>query len=183
MTFDPNTANSELFLSDDNRETTRLWSDLRPPAEQPHRFQRCPQVLCREGLLDRSYWEVEWSGGADIGVAYKGISRRGTAANCLLGHNEMSWSLECREGSYTPCHDRKRFGSSSPDPFTHRVGVYLDWHAGSLSFFSVSADAMVLLHTFSSAFSERLYPGVWVWAYEGSARLCQVQQNWERLLQ
>ncbi|XP_062250768.1 E3 ubiquitin/ISG15 ligase TRIM25-like isoform X1 [Platichthys flesus] len=182
LTFDPSTANSELLLSAHNRKATRVWSDNRY-LENMDRFECCPQVLCREGLLDSVYWEVEWSGGADIGVTYNSLSRDGDPASCLLGHNESSWSLECSEDSYTPCHNNRRFQSSSPDPFTRRVGLYLDWSAGSLSFYCISQDAMVHLHTFSSTFSQPLYPGFWVWAYDGSVSLCQVELNWERLLQ
>nr|XP_046246929.1 E3 ubiquitin-protein ligase RNF135-like isoform X2 [Scatophagus argus] len=181
LTFDPNTANSELLLSDCNRMATRVWSD-RQTLDHPDRFERCPQVLCREGLLDSVYWEVVWSGGADIGVTYNSISRDGDTASCLLGHNQQSWSLECSEGSYTPCHDNKRFRASSPRPFTHRVGVYLNWSVGSLSFYAVSQDTMVHLHTFTSTFSEPLYPAFWVWAYDGSVLLSHVELAWERLL-
>lgn len=125
---------------------------------------------------------MEWSGGADIGVAYNNISRDGDKANCLLGHNEWSWTLECSEGSYTPCHNRKRFKSSSPEPFTHRVGLYLNWSAGTLSFYCVTQDSMIHLHTFTSTFTEPLYPGFWVWAYDGSVSLCHVELEWEHTL-
>ncbi|XP_031731152.1 stonustoxin subunit beta-like [Anarrhichthys ocellatus] len=182
LTLDPNTANSELHLTDCNRRATRVWSDHQP-SEHPDRFKHCPQVLCREGLLDSVYWEVEWSGGADIGVTYNSISRNGDTASCLLGHGERSWSLECSEGSYTPCHHNKRFRSSSPRPFTHRVGVYLNWSAGSLSFYCISQNTMVHLHTFNFTFTEPLYPGFWVWALDGSVSLTQVELDWERLLQ
>ncbi|KAJ4942704.1 hypothetical protein JOQ06_005221 [Pogonophryne albipinna] len=182
LTFDPNTANSELHLTEGNRKVTRVWSDHRP-TEHPDRFERCPQVLCREGLLDSVYWEVVWSGGADIGVSYNSISRDGDTRSSLLGHSERSWSLECSEGSYTPCHQNDRFRPSSPQPFTHRVGVYLNWSVGSLSFYCISQDTMVHLHTFTSTFTEPLYPAFWVWAYGGSVSLCQVELDWERLLQ
>ncbi|XP_070764414.1 tripartite motif-containing protein 14-like [Enoplosus armatus] len=182
LTFDPNTANSELHLTDCNRKATRVWSDHRP-SDHPDRFERCPQVLCREGLLDSVYWEVVWSSGADIGITYNSISRDGDTGSCLLGHNKQSWSLECSEESYTPCHNNKRFRSSSPQPFTHRVGVYLDWFAGSLSFYCISQDTMVHLHTFNSTFTEPMYPGFWIWAYDGSVSLNQVKLDWEQLLQ
>ncbi|XP_078101243.1 uncharacterized protein LOC144513928 isoform X2 [Sander vitreus] len=182
LTFDPNTANSELRLSDSNRTVTRVWTELWPP-EHPDRFQSCPQVLCREGLLDSAYWEAEWSAGADIGVAYNDICRDGDAARCLLGHNARSWSLECSEGSYTACHANRRFRVAAPRPFARRVGVHLDWSAGALSFYCVSQDAMVHLHTFRDTFTEPLYPAFWVWAYDGSVSLSQVELDWERLLQ
>ncbi|XP_040895957.1 tripartite motif-containing protein 16-like [Toxotes jaculatrix] len=182
LTFDPSTANSELHLTNCNRKASRVWSDHQP-SDHPERFKCCPQVLCREGLLDSAYWEVEWSGGADIGVTYNSISRDGDTGSCLLGHSEQSWSLECSEGSYTPCYNNKRFRSSSPEPFTHRVGVYLNWSAGFVSFYCVSQDTLVHLHTFNSTFTEPLYPGFWVWAYYGSVSLCQVELDWERQLQ
>lgn len=180
LTFDPNTANSELQLTNSNRKVTRVWLENQP-SEHPDRFGCCPQVLCREGLLDSAYWEVVWNGGADIGVAYNSISRDGDTVSCLLGHNRMSWSLECSEGSYTPCHCNKRFRSSSPRPFTHKVGVYLNWSAGSLSFYCISQDTMVHLHTFKSTFNQPLYPAFWIWAYGGSVSLCNVASDWERL--
>ncbi|XP_039667158.1 zinc-binding protein A33-like [Perca fluviatilis] len=184
LTFDPNTANSELRLSDSNRTVTREWTALWPP-EHPDRFRRCPQVLCREGLLDSAYWEVEWRGGADIGVAYNDNCRDGDAARCLLGHNERSWSLECSEGSYAACHANRRFRAAvaAPEPFARRVGVHLDWSAGALSFYCISPDAMVHLHTFRDTFTEPLYPAFWVWAYDGAVSLSQVELGWERLLQ
>lgn len=125
---------------------------------------------------------MEWRGGADIGVTYNNISRDGDTVNCLLGHNERSWTVECAEGSYTPCHNRKRLKSLSPENFTHRIGIYLNWPAGALSFYCVSQDMMVHLHTFSCAFTEPLYPGFWVWAYNGSVSLCHVELEWEHTL-
>ncbi|KAM9762636.1 uncharacterized protein ACNS7B_004653 isoform 1-T2 [Menidia menidia] len=181
LTLDPNTASSELYLTEGNRRATRSWLDVQT-SEHPERFQRCPQVLCREGLLDSVYWEVTWKGGADVGVTYNSISRDGDADCCLLGQNPQSWSLECSEGAYTPCHNRRRLSSSSPQPFSNRVGIYLDWPAGCLSFYCVSEDRMVHLHTFRSSFTQPLYPGFWVWAYDGWVSLCQVELGWERLL-
>ncbi|XP_030582495.1 tripartite motif-containing protein 14-like [Archocentrus centrarchus] len=181
LTLDPNTANSELLLTENSRTATRVWRDIES-SSHPERFEHCPQVLCREGLLDKVYWEVEWSGGADIGIAYNNISRNGKTANCLLGHNEWSWTVECSEGIYTPCHNRKRFKSSSPEPFARKVGVYLNWSAGTLSFYCVTQDSMVHIHTFTSTFTEPLYPGFWVWACDGSVSLCHVELEWERVL-
>ncbi|KAJ7997989.1 hypothetical protein DPEC_G00217890 [Dallia pectoralis] len=77
LTLDLNTAHRNLYLSEENRKVT--WrSEEQPYPDHPERFDYCKQVLCREGLSGRCYWEVEWSGGwADIGVTYKGINRRG----------------------------------------------------------------------------------------------------------
>lgn len=191
LTLDPNTANSELLLSDGNRSARRVWSCDHVTAqltdhmthEHPERFDCCPQVLCREGLLDAVYWEVQWTGGADVGVTYNSITRSGRAADGLLGHSRGSWSLECSQGSYTPCHQQRRFKSVCPEPFSHTVGVFLDFEAGALSFYCVSPSSMQLLHTFRATFTEPLYPGFWLWSWGGTVRLSQVELGWERLLQ
>ncbi|RVE73685.1 hypothetical protein OJAV_G00034140 [Oryzias javanicus] len=160
LTLDPNTANSELRLTERNRKATRVWLNA------PNQSIQSDLNTLPKSCAGRGYW-----------------TRNGDATACLLGHNQWSWSLECSEGNYTPCHNKKRFESSSPEPFSHRVGVYLNWSAGSLSFYCVSQEDMVHLHTFTSTFTEPLYPGFWVWSSDGFVSLCQVEMDWERLLQ
>ncbi|KAI4884457.1 hypothetical protein NFI96_003689 [Prochilodus magdalenae] len=89
LTLDPNTANSLLCLSEGNRVVT-YTNTVQPYPDHPDRFD-CFQVLCRESVSGRCYWEVEWSGfvGVDIAVSYKHIRRkRGTqlaiCSNTLL---------------------------------------------------------------------------------------------------
>ena len=62
------------------------------------RFNSWPQVLCREGLTGRCYWEVEREGCVYIGVTYRGIRRRGRGGDSLIGGNNKSWSLYCHDG-------------------------------------------------------------------------------------
>ena len=62
LTLDPNTAYRNLSLSEENRKLTRRTED-QPYPDHPERFEGWPQVLCREGLSGRCYWEAEWSGG------------------------------------------------------------------------------------------------------------------------
>uniref|UniRef100_UPI003AAF644A uncharacterized protein n=1 Tax=Centroberyx gerrardi TaxID=166262 RepID=UPI003AAF644A len=76
LTLDPNTAHRNLFLSEDNRKVTRVREE-QPYPDHPERFDYRPQLLCRNGLTGRCYWEVEREGEVDIGVTYRGISRRG----------------------------------------------------------------------------------------------------------
>ncbi|KAJ8358148.1 hypothetical protein AAFF_G00030070, partial [Aldrovandia affinis] len=66
LTLDPNTVNRDLRLSEGNREVTYVEQDQSYP-DHPERFDRWAQVLCREGLSGRSYWEAEWSGGGGVG--------------------------------------------------------------------------------------------------------------------
>ncbi|XP_064843292.1 NACHT, LRR and PYD domains-containing protein 3-like isoform X3 [Oncorhynchus masou masou] len=168
LTLDLNTVNRHLSLSEENRKVT--WRrEEQPYPEHPERFEVWGQVLCREGLTGRCYWEVEWSGReADIGVAYKGINRRGRGADCWLGWNDKSWSLFCSDNSYIACHNSNPTTIWDPSTSSHRVGVYLDWPAGILSFYRASSDTLTHLNTFTSTFTEPLYPGFRVY-YDDSA--------------
>ncbi|KAF4099073.1 hypothetical protein G5714_021103 [Onychostoma macrolepis] len=76
LTLDPNTANTRLILSDENKRITRVF-ERQPYPDHPERFDECEQVLCVESLTGRCYWETEWSRAADVSVSYKGISRKG----------------------------------------------------------------------------------------------------------
>ncbi|XP_036002668.1 tripartite motif-containing protein 16-like [Fundulus heteroclitus] len=77
ITLDPNTANNNLFLSEGNRKVT-LFNKQQSYPDHPDRFTDWPQVLSRESLRRRCYWEVQRRGGrVDIAVSYKNISRAG----------------------------------------------------------------------------------------------------------
>ncbi|XP_028646383.2 zinc finger protein 334-like [Erpetoichthys calabaricus] len=157
LTLDINTAHRRLLLSEGNKKVTNEGTKAKFPYH-PDRFDYWCQVLCREALTGpRCYWEVEGSGDfIKIGVAYKGLSRKGGVWECGLGYNEKSWSLWCCDSQYSVCHSNKRTVISAP--YSPRIGVYLDWPAGSLSFYSVS-HTMTLLHRFNTSFTEPLYPG------------------------
>ncbi|XP_045571949.1 stonustoxin subunit beta [Salmo salar] len=178
LTLDLNTVDRLLSLSEENRKVTCMREE-QPYPDHPERFEDCRQVLCREGLTGRCYWEVEWSGReVDIGVTYKGISRRGRGEDCWLGWNDKSWSLFCSDYSYIARHNNNSttidvpssswYNNNSttidvPSSSSHRVGVYLDWSAGTLSFYRASSDTLTHLITFTSTFTEPLYPGFWVY--------------------
>ncbi|XP_031675699.1 NLR family CARD domain-containing protein 3-like [Oncorhynchus kisutch] len=171
LTLDPNTVDRLLSLSEENRKVT--WrTEKQPYPDHPERFEDCGQVLCREGLTGRCYWEVEWSGGADIGVTYKGISRRGELKDCGLGYNDKSWSLTCYGNICIAWHNNNRTTIDVPSS-SHRVGVYLDWPAGTLSFYRASSDTLTHLITFTSTFTEPLYPGFRVYYDSNSVSLKQ----------
>ncbi|XP_067084579.1 protein NLRC3-like isoform X5 [Osmerus mordax] len=174
LTLDPNTAHRELSLSEENRKVMKR--EKQPYPDHPERFDYRPQVLCREGLSGRCYWEAEWSRGkVSIAVTYKGISRRGEGHDCKLGYNNKSWSLYCDDDSYSARHNKKSTDIPAPPSSSHRVGVYLDWPAGTLSFYTVSSDTLTHLHTFHSTFTEPLYPGFWVYDFDSSVSLCQIE--------
>uniref|UniRef100_A0A671X8V7 Tripartite motif-containing protein 16-like n=1 Tax=Sparus aurata TaxID=8175 RepID=A0A671X8V7_SPAAU len=79
ITLDPNTANTHLILSEGNRKVTRMENE-QSYSDHPDRFTDWAQVLSRESLTGRCYWEVEWRGGAvEVAVTYKNISRVGSS--------------------------------------------------------------------------------------------------------
>ncbi|XP_062388920.1 NACHT, LRR and PYD domains-containing protein 12-like [Sardina pilchardus] len=170
LTLDPKTAHRRLFLSQGNRTVTRV-SEEQPYPDHPERFDSWEQVLCREGQSERCYWEIECSDdGADIAVAYKGIQRKGEIYSRFECNNK-SWSLSCFGNRYTAHHNNKWTAIPAPSPCSNRIAVYLDWPAGTLSFYSVSSDTLTHLHTFHSTFTEPLYPGFRCY---NSVSLCQI---------
>ncbi|XP_023664870.2 protein NLRC3-like isoform X2 [Paramormyrops kingsleyae] len=173
LTLDPNTANRDLSLSEGNRKVT--WEEEEQPyPDHPERFDCRLQVLCRESLTGRCYWEAEWDGGgAGIGVTYKGIKRKGNSADCRLGDNDKSWSLSC-SNSYSVWHNKKQTVLPIEASGSRTVGVYLDWGAGALSFYRVSSDGLTPLYRFTSSFTEPLCPGFWVYYKNSPVSLCML---------
>ncbi|KAL4007606.1 hypothetical protein ACER0C_001458 [Sarotherodon galilaeus] len=169
ITLDPNTANTHLLLSDGNRKVTFMM--FKQSYYHRDKFTECYQVLSRESLTGRCYWEVEWRGGAvRVAVAYKNISRAGTGNECLFGNNDKSWALYCDTNRYIFLHNDVQTVLSGPQ--SSRVGVYLDHRAGILSFYSVS-ETMTLLHRVQTTFTQPLYAGLWTWKDGATAELIQ----------
>ncbi|CAK6983560.1 LOW QUALITY PROTEIN: NLR family CARD domain-containing protein 3-like [Scomber scombrus] len=176
LTVDTNTAHKLLVLSDGNQKVSQ-GREEQPYPDHPERFSYWTQVLFQQGLTGRCYWEVEWEGNwAGIGVTYKDICRKGVGNNCVMGYNRMSWGLHCSAHGYAAYHNIKSIAIPVPSSGCHRVAVYLDWEAGILSFYRVSAGrSLTHLHTFNNKFTEPLYPGFRVWDYGSSVTLCQLK--------
>ncbi|XP_041954120.1 NLR family CARD domain-containing protein 3-like isoform X2 [Alosa sapidissima] len=180
LALDPDTANQSLLLSESNRKVTHVTEKC-PYPDHLKRFDEWHQVLCQDGLSECYYWETEWSGtGADIGVAYEFIERKGTRDVCGFRRNDKSWCLSCSGKSYSAWHNNEETALGAPDSGSNRVGLYLDWPAGTLSFYSVSSDTssptfLSHLHTFHLTFNEPLYPGFRVKA-DSSVYLCEMTQ-------
>ncbi|XP_051798516.1 NLR family CARD domain-containing protein 3-like [Acanthochromis polyacanthus] len=171
LTVDTNTVHRELKLSDNNRKVTYVEEDQWYP-DHPDRFEWFPQLLCRTGLTGRCYWEVEWRGRVDISVSYRGIRRKGDSYDCLFGGNDQSWSLYCSDlHGYSVRHNNSETYIRSSS-VSHRVSVYVDIPAGTLSFYRVSSDSLIHLHTFNTTFTETLYPGFGVYPGSSSVSLC-----------
>ncbi|XP_062296532.1 tripartite motif-containing protein 16-like [Scomber scombrus] len=168
ITLDPNTVNTKLLLSEGNRKAE--WMK-QPQSYSSHtdRFTNHLQVLSREILTGRCYWEVEWRGLVHVAVAYKNISRSGRESG--FGTNDMSWSLRCDINGYKFWFNKIFTPTSSPH--SSRVGVYLDHRAGILSFYSVS-ETMTLLHRVQTTFTQPLYAGLCLYSLS-TAELCKVK--------
>ncbi|XP_044211841.1 tripartite motif-containing protein 16-like [Thunnus albacares] len=171
ITLDPNTAYTYLLLSEGNRKAT--YMSQQQSSRHPDRFTNWSQVLSRESLTGRCYWEVEWrGGGVRVAVAYKNISRAGNSNECGFGFNDKSWMLDCNTNSYKFWFNNIRTPVSGPG--SSRVGVYLDHRAGILSFYSVS-ETMTLLHRVQKTFTQPLYAGLRPYYYGVTAELCKLK--------
>ncbi|XP_047674354.1 tripartite motif-containing protein 16-like isoform X1 [Tachysurus fulvidraco] len=170
LTLDPNTTHRNLILSEKNRAVT-LSKREQQYSDHPERFNSLWQVLCKESVCGRCYWEVEWSGGGVcISVSYKDIRRKGNNNECEFGGNKQSWCLYCCifPSSLYFCHNNIKTDLRVPSP--PRIGVYVDHSAGTLSFYSVS-DTMKLLHRVHTTFTQPLYAGFGL-CYGTSVKLC-----------
>ncbi|XP_049423922.1 E3 ubiquitin-protein ligase TRIM47-like [Epinephelus fuscoguttatus] len=111
------------------------------------------QVLCKEGLSGRCYWEVSLNGNPwSVAVSYKDSSSTNASE---FGNDNKSWSLNC--STYTFRHNS--LNKTVPGPKSSKIGVYLDYKAGTLSFYSISG-TMTLLHKEHTTFTQPLYPGL-----------------------
>jgi len=124
--------------------------------DHPERFDFFQQVLCRESLTGRCYWEVEREGDVSVGVTYRGIKRTGDGGESALGWNNKSWRLDCRDNGYTAAGSK-------------RVGVYVDRPTGTMSIYRVSpdlggsSDTLTHIHTFQFTFTQDLHPAFRLW--------------------
>ncbi|XP_051911993.1 NLR family CARD domain-containing protein 3-like [Hippocampus zosterae] len=157
--LDPDTAHDCLRLSDGcSVATVMLEAQPYPPSAS--RFTCWRQVLCRNGLSGRCYWEVEVEGKVSVGVTYDSVQRIGEGENVRLGANEASWVLCYDDGAYSVCHrDRTlELPGAAGSGNLGKLAVFLDHPRGTLSFYRLAPLGPELLHTFRAAFTEPLYP-------------------------
>ncbi|XP_036412940.1 NACHT, LRR and PYD domains-containing protein 3-like [Colossoma macropomum] len=185
LTLDPNTAHKNISLSEDCRRVERVMEDQMYP-EHPERFesQRHAQVLCRESLTGRCYWEAEWEEWGEIAVAYKEIERKEKNKDDSYGFGSSlkSWSLICTQYGYSFTHNKQ--STETRIATSKRVGVYLDWPAGYLAFYSINGqNELTDIHSFRCVlpFTEPLYAGFGVYyemgAYVSSVSLCPIEET------
>uniref|UniRef100_A0A8C9SFQ9 Butyrophilin subfamily 1 member A1-like n=1 Tax=Scleropages formosus TaxID=113540 RepID=A0A8C9SFQ9_SCLFO len=157
VTLDPDTANPWLILSEDRKQVRHgvIWQDL---PDNPERFKQRKSVLGKEGFSSgRRYWEVEvgdkteW----DLGVVRESINRKGYFP---LDTNNALWAISLWSGKYRALTDPPVSLPLSVKP--QKVGVYVDYEEGQVSFYSVEDKSHI--YTFSGyKFTEKLYPYFW----------------------
>ncbi|XP_047451831.1 NACHT, LRR and PYD domains-containing protein 3-like isoform X2 [Mugil cephalus] len=172
LTLKPNATHKNLLLSGGNTKVTWVL-DEQPNLHHTERFDLCQQVLCEQGLDGRYYWEVEVFGPLSIGVTSRGTYPKGETSDIKMGHDDESWCLVCSNSGYYVLHNNEKVDVSSHGWRSSRVGVYLDWPAGTLSFYRVSTDNRIHLHTYKTAFKVLLYPAVELHT-QSSASFCQL---------
>ncbi|KAM4588359.1 tripartite motif-containing protein 16-like protein isoform 2-T2 [Odontesthes bonariensis] len=176
LSLDPQTAHQDLNISEGEKEVILSPQTCKIPAiRYPQRFIHRRQVLCREGLqAERCYYEIEVKGDkAEIALAYRGLDRKSCTKRSAFGGNEKSWSLD-RSRTYSVSHMANSVQLTTL-PCHHRIGVYLKFKEGTLSFYEV-LDSMKFLYKVEAKFTEPLYPGFWL-GEKCCIRICDVKQH------
>lgn len=155
VTMDPNTAGPWLILSNDGKQVRKSPRKLKVP-DNPERFTEDVCILAKQGYnYGKHYWEVGLQEKSNwvIGVACKTVPRK----ELISSEPEKGlWTLCHRDGKeYLACTKIPRLILPFPRP--QKVGVFLDYKEGQVSFFDV--DAKSHLFTFTGCkFSEKIFP-------------------------
>ncbi|XP_042311197.1 tripartite motif-containing protein 16 isoform X1 [Sceloporus undulatus] len=180
LTFDPVTAHRYLRLLDDNHKVTNTtpWEHSYP--DHPERFEHWRQVLSGKSLyIGRYYFEVEIFGaGIYIGMTNKSIDRKGSESNSCISGNNFSWCIKWNGKEFSAWHSDMEIPLKSQG--FSRIGIYLDYPRGTLSFYGVTSETMPLLHKFECKFTEPLYPAFWLSKKENSVRIVKLREEAEQ---
>uniref|UniRef100_A0A8C0H8J5 Uncharacterized protein n=1 Tax=Chelonoidis abingdonii TaxID=106734 RepID=A0A8C0H8J5_CHEAB len=153
VTLDPDTAHPNLVLSQDRKRVRRKTKRQNLP-NNPERFDPCVFVLGAEGFTGgRHYWEVEMADKTRwiLGVCKESVSRKNPDH---LSPKNGYWTVCLRDGEYKALTDPWTPLPVSVRP--SRVGIFLDYKAGEVSFYNVSDRSH--LFTFTDTFSGTVRP-------------------------
>ncbi|XP_019210486.1 E3 ubiquitin-protein ligase TRIM21-like [Oreochromis niloticus] len=155
VTLDPDTAHPELILSDDGKQV--YHSDVRKKLpDNPERFSQCACVLGEQSFSSgRFYFEVQVKGKTEwtLGVATESINRKG---QITLSPQDGFWTVWLRNGNeYEALDDPSVDLCLHPGP--EKVGVFVDYEEGLVSFYDVGAAALIYSFT-GCSFTHKLHP-------------------------
>uniref|UniRef100_A0A8C2M178 Butyrophilin, subfamily 1, member A1 n=1 Tax=Cricetulus griseus TaxID=10029 RepID=A0A8C2M178_CRIGR len=160
VTLDPDTAHPHLFLYEDSKSVC-LEDSRQILPDRPERFDSWPCVLGRETFTSgRHYWEVEVGDRTDwaIGVCRENVVKKGFDP---MTPDNGFWAVELYGNGYwalTPLRTPLRLAGPP-----RRVGVFLDYESGDISFYNMSDGT--LIYTFpSTSFSGPLRPFFCLWS-------------------
>ncbi|XP_058251521.1 E3 ubiquitin-protein ligase TRIM21-like isoform X2 [Hemibagrus wyckioides] len=155
VTLDPDTANPYLILSDDGKQVTCGDTDQNL-SDNPERFDRYPSVLGKEGFTSgRFYFEVKVRGKTkwDLGVVKVSANRKGE----IVGKPENGyWRVFLRNETEYQAQDSPPV-SLSLKQAPQKVGVFVDYKEGLISFYDVDEKSLIYSFT-GQTFTEKLYP-------------------------
>ncbi|XP_053093326.1 E3 ubiquitin-protein ligase TRIM39-like [Pangasianodon hypophthalmus] len=155
VTLDPDTAHPYLILSDDGKQVTCEDTKQNLP-ETPKRFTYYAIILGKQGFSSgRFYYEVQVSGKTewDLGVVRESVNRKGKIE---LNPQDGFWTVTLRKGNeYKACDDTCISLSLREKP--QKVGVFVDYEEGLVSFYDVEARSHIYSFT-GQSLTEKLYP-------------------------
>uniref|UniRef100_A0A3Q4GXB3 B30.2/SPRY domain-containing protein n=1 Tax=Neolamprologus brichardi TaxID=32507 RepID=A0A3Q4GXB3_NEOBR len=147
VTLDPDTAHPALILSDDGKQVYHIDVRKNLP-DNPERFSPCPCVLGEQSSSSgRFYFEVQVKGKTDwtLGVARDSIKRKGVIP---LRPQDGFWTVILKNGNeYKACTEYSVPLCLHPGP--EKVGVFVDYEEGLVSFYDVGAAALFIYLFFS----------------------------------
>ncbi|XP_017212469.1 E3 ubiquitin-protein ligase TRIM39 isoform X1 [Danio rerio] len=155
VTLDPDTAHQKLILSDDGKQVSTEDTKQKVP-NNLERFDKCICVLGKEGFLTgRLYFEVQMKGKTEwtLGVARESINRKG---KITVGLQDGYWAVGLRnENEYWAYAAPAVRLSVREKP--QKVGVFVDYEDGLVSFYDVESRSHIYSFT-GQSFINRLYP-------------------------
>lgn len=167
LTVDQSTIHSRLKLSNGKKTISETTEEQKYP-DHPDRFKLYPQAMCKEALTDRCYFEVECEGGVGVGVAYKTSDR----TECIMGVKNPFPTLLFLNGKLKLWENNEVTREFPVFDQSKRIGVYVDFENGSLSYYSV-LDRFIHLHTHRTTFKDCLYTG-FNFLTDSSVTLCEI---------
>uniref|UniRef100_A0AAZ1X2U8 Bloodthirsty-related gene family, member 1 n=1 Tax=Oreochromis aureus TaxID=47969 RepID=A0AAZ1X2U8_OREAU len=153
VTLDPDTAHPNLILSDDGKQV--YHSDVTKNLQKnPERFSKCVCVLGEQSFSSgRFYFEVQVKTEWDLGVARESINRKG---KITASPQNGFWTVRLRNGNeYSACASPLVPLCLHPGP--EKVGVFVDYEKGLVSFYDVGAAALIYSFT-GRSFTHKLHP-------------------------
>ncbi|XP_062339443.1 E3 ubiquitin-protein ligase TRIM39-like [Osmerus eperlanus] len=155
VTLDPDTAHPYLILSEDGKQVRHRDIKQNLP-DNPERFNCCVSVLGKQGFSSgRFYYEVQVEGktGWDLGVVRESINRKG---RITASPKKGQWTVWLRNGDeYEANASPSVLLSLRQKP--QKVGVFVDYEEGLVSFYDVEARSHIYSFTRCN-FTEKLYP-------------------------